>query len=81
MGVLDVRRRVKQILGLLPYSAGEEAFAVAITGRVRLFLFFKLEEENTTLLLHLPKLVAESAVFELASGLGCILVVAIAQAV
>jgi hypothetical protein len=44
-------------------------------------LFFKLEEEgNTPLLLHLPKLVAETAVFGSAAGLGCCLVVAIAQA-
>jgi hypothetical protein len=43
--------------------------------------FFKLEEEESTaLLLHLPVLYAESAVFWSASGLGCILVVAIAQA-
>jgi hypothetical protein len=42
---------------------------------------FKLEEEvKSALLLLLPGLYAESAVFELASGLGCMLVVAIAQA-
>jgi hypothetical protein len=36
-----------------------------------LFLNFKLEEEeNPALLLHLPKLVAESAVFSSAVGLG-----------
>jgi hypothetical protein len=43
---------------------------------------FKLEEEvKSALLLLLLGLYAESAVFELASGLGCMLVVAIAQAV
>jgi hypothetical protein len=45
-------------------------------------LFFKLEEEvNATLLLHLPKLFAETTVFGSASGLGCRLVVAIVQAI
>jgi hypothetical protein len=48
---------------------------------VQVFIF-KLEEEgNTALLLHLPKLFAESSVFWFATGLGCRLVVAIAQAV
>jgi hypothetical protein len=43
---------------------------------------FKLEEEeNTTLLLHLPKLFAETTVFCSAFGLRCWLVVAFAQAV
>jgi hypothetical protein len=43
--------------------------------------FFKLEEEgNAALLLHLPKLFAEAAVFGSASGFCCRLVVAIAQA-
>jgi hypothetical protein len=43
-------------------------------------LFFKLEEEEKlTLLLHLPKLFAETVVFGSAFGLGCILVVAFAQ--
>jgi hypothetical protein len=41
---------------------------------------FKLEEEeNTALLLHLPKLVAETVVFCSAFGLGCRLVVATVQ--
>jgi hypothetical protein len=45
-------------------------------------LIFKLEEEeNTALLLHLPKLFAETAVFGSASGLGCRLVVASLQAI
>jgi hypothetical protein len=39
------------------------------------------EEENTALLLHLPILFAEAAVFDFAVGLGCRVVVAIAQAV
>jgi hypothetical protein len=43
-------------------------------------LIFKLEEEeNTTLLLHLPTLFTEAPVFVSASGLGCLLVVAFAQ--
>jgi hypothetical protein len=46
-----------------------------------LFLIFKLEEVKPALLLHLPKLFAETAVFGSASGLGCWLVVGIAQAV
>jgi hypothetical protein len=42
---------------------------------------FKLEEEgNVTLLLHLPKLFAETAVFSSAVGLGCRLVVETPQA-
>jgi hypothetical protein len=41
---------------------------------------FKLEEEgNAALLLHLLKVFAETTVFGLAAGLGCRLVVAIAQ--
>jgi hypothetical protein len=45
-------------------------------------LFFKLEEEEKpALLLLLPKVRAETAVFGSAVGLGCWLVVAIAQAV
>jgi hypothetical protein len=44
-------------------------------------LIFKLEEEeNTALLLHLPKLFAETTIFCSAAGLGCRLVVATAQA-
>jgi hypothetical protein len=44
-------------------------------------LFFRLEEEgNTTLLLHLPNLFAETADFGSAVGLGCWLVVATVQA-
>jgi hypothetical protein len=44
-------------------------------------LFFKLEEEeNPALLLHLPKLVAETPVFGSASRMGCWLVVATVQA-
>jgi hypothetical protein len=44
------------------------------------FLNFKLEEEgNITLLLHLPKLFAETAVFGSAVGLSCKLVVASPQ--
>jgi hypothetical protein len=44
-------------------------------------LFFKLEEEgNTSLLLHLPKLLAETAVFGSASWMRCWLVVGFAQA-
>jgi hypothetical protein len=44
------------------------------------FLFFKLEEEeNAALLLHLPKLFAETAVFDSAVGLGCRLVVETVQ--
>jgi hypothetical protein len=43
---------------------------------------FKLEEEvNTALLLHLLKVFAENCFFGSASGLGCRVVVAIAQAV
>jgi hypothetical protein len=45
------------------------------------FLFFKLEEEGMpTLLLQLPGLLTETAVFGSGSGLGCRLVVATAQA-
>jgi hypothetical protein len=45
------------------------------------FLFFKLEEEEKlALLLHLPKLFAETPVFCSASGSGCRLVVATVQA-
>jgi hypothetical protein len=44
-------------------------------------LIFKLEEENSALLLLLPKLFAETAVLGSAFGLGCRLVVAAAQAV
>jgi hypothetical protein len=45
------------------------------------FLIFKLEEEvNTALLLHLPKVFAETTFFGSASGLGCCLVVATVQA-
>jgi hypothetical protein len=44
-------------------------------------LFFKLEEEEKpALLLHLPKLFLKTAVFGLASVLGCLLVVASLQA-
>jgi hypothetical protein len=44
-------------------------------------LFFKLEEEEKPrLLLHLPKLFSETAVFSSASGLGCRLVEAFSQA-
>jgi hypothetical protein len=43
-------------------------------------LFFKLEEEKLALLLHLPKVFAETAVLTLASGLGCSLVVETLQA-
>jgi hypothetical protein len=42
-------------------------------------LFFKLEEEEPALLLHLLKIFAESAVFGSASGLSCWLVVGDAQ--
>jgi hypothetical protein len=43
-------------------------------------LFFKLEEEETlTLLLHLPKLFAETADFGSGSSLGCWLVVETVQ--
>jgi hypothetical protein len=42
-------------------------------------LFFKLEEEMPALLLHLPKLIAETTVFGSAFGLGCRLVVALSQ--
>jgi len=43
---------------------------------------FKLvEEESAALLLHLPKLFAETAVFGSAYGLDCYLVVASLQAV
>jgi hypothetical protein len=44
------------------------------------FIFKLEEEESTALLLHLPLLIAETAVFGSASVLGCCLVVAIAQA-
>jgi hypothetical protein len=45
-------------------------------------LFFKLEEEeNPALLLHLPKLFAETAVFGAASLMRCRLVVATVQAI
>jgi hypothetical protein len=40
---------------------------------------FKLEEEKLTLLLHLPKLFAETAVSGSAFGLGCRLVEATVQ--
>jgi hypothetical protein len=43
-------------------------------------LIFKLEEESPSLLLHLLKVFAESAVFGSAVGLGCLLVVGFAQA-
>jgi hypothetical protein len=44
-------------------------------------IIFKLEEEeNAALLLHLPKLFAETAVFGSAFGLGCRVVVAAPQA-
>jgi hypothetical protein len=47
---------------------------------MRQVLIFKLEEEgNTALLHHLPVLLAETAFFGSASGLGCVLVVAIVQ--
>ena len=46
-----------------------------------LFIFKLEEEENTALLLHLPKLFAETAVFGSATGSGCRLVVGFAQAV
>jgi hypothetical protein len=42
-------------------------------------LFFKLEGGKPALLLHLPVLIAETAVFDSAFGLGCILVVATPQ--
>jgi hypothetical protein len=42
-------------------------------------LFFKLDEEKPALLLHLPKLFAETTVFGSASGLGGWLVVGFAQ--
>jgi hypothetical protein len=43
-------------------------------------LFFNLEEEvKSALLLHLPKLDAETAVFGSAFGLGCKVVVAMPQ--
>jgi hypothetical protein len=41
---------------------------------------FKIEEEKPALLLHLPKLVAETVVFGSASGMCCRLVVATPQA-
>jgi len=45
-------------------------------------LFFKLEEEETpSLLLHLPALFADGCIFGSAAGLGCWLVVGVAQAV
>jgi hypothetical protein len=44
-------------------------------------IIFKLEEEGSVaLLLHLPEFLLETAVFGLASGLGCRIVVAIVQA-
>jgi hypothetical protein len=44
-------------------------------------LIFKLEEEEeSALLLHLPKLLAEDCFFASAAGLGCCLVVAAVQA-
>jgi hypothetical protein len=44
--------------------------------------FFKLEEEgNTALLLHLPKLFAETAVIGSTTGLGCRLVVELLQVI
>jgi hypothetical protein len=43
------------------------------------FLFFKLEEGKLTLLLLLLGLLAETADFGSASGLGCRLVVALPQ--
>jgi hypothetical protein len=47
----------------------------------RVLIFFKLEEEeNTALLLHLPKLVVETIVFGSASGSGCRVVVELSQA-
>jgi hypothetical protein len=42
--------------------------------------FNLVEEENTALLLHLPKLVAENCYFNSAAGLGCRLVEATPQA-
>jgi hypothetical protein len=47
---------------------------------VLVFLIFKLEEVSAALLLHLPKLFAETTVFSLAAGLGCGLVVGTVQA-
>jgi hypothetical protein len=47
----------------------------------RVFYFKLVEEGNTSLLLHLLKVFAETAVLDSAFGLGCRLVVAIAQAV
>jgi hypothetical protein len=44
------------------------------------FFIFKLEEETPPLLLHLPKLFAETPFFGSASGLGCLLVVEPLQA-
>jgi len=46
---------------------------------VQNFIFNLVEEENTALLLHLPKLFAETAVFRSAAGLGCWLVEATPQ--
>jgi hypothetical protein len=44
------------------------------------FIFQIREEEKPTLLLHLPKVLAETADFDSASDLGCRLVVAFLQA-
>jgi hypothetical protein len=57
---------------------------VSARGRICLYLgaklIFKLEEEgNTTLLLHLLQLYAETAIFGSASDLGCRLVVKTVQ--
>jgi hypothetical protein len=45
-----------------------------------IFIFKLEEEESAALLLHLPKLFAETAVLGSASGFGCRLVVAFPQA-
>jgi hypothetical protein len=44
------------------------------------FIFNLVEEENSALLLHLPKLVAENCFFGSATALGCWLVEATPQA-
>jgi hypothetical protein len=51
-----------------------------VTGLFDVLIFKLEEEENTALLLHLPKVFAETTVFVSASELRCRLVVAIAQA-
>jgi hypothetical protein len=64
------------------YRAGLSFFVLLITvdQKFESFFIFKLEEEEKpALLLHLPKLFAETAVFCSASGFGCRLVVAFPQ--